>query len=165
MFVGHCGPGFVAKRFEDSIPLWVLFIDAQWLDIVWCTLVLLGINKVQILGGYAQMDPYYMPYDHALDAALLWSLAAGLAYWVWRRADGRPAGRSASWSNRFFSLDTRLHNDISPNCRCLAMLSKSGPDFGGTREFRSWLRSRCCLVESTFTCVVQNRSPQADDGS
>ena len=91
MFVGHCGPGFVAKRFEGSIPLWVLFIAALWLDVVWCTLVLLGINKVQILGGYAQMDPYYMPYDHALDAALLWSLAAGLAYWVWRRADGRLA--------------------------------------------------------------------------
>jgi hypothetical protein len=53
--------------------------------------VLLGINKVHIAGGYAQMDPYYMPYDHALDATLLWSLAAGFAYWFWRRADGRLA--------------------------------------------------------------------------
>jgi hypothetical protein len=34
MFVGHCGPGFVAKRFEGSIPLWVLFIAALWLDVV-----------------------------------------------------------------------------------------------------------------------------------
>jgi hypothetical protein len=56
MFVGHCGPGFVAKRLNDSIPLWVLFIAAQWLDIVWCTLVLLGINKVQILGGSAEHE-------------------------------------------------------------------------------------------------------------
>jgi hypothetical protein len=41
---------------KDSIPLWVLFIAAQWLDIVWCTLMLLGINKVQILGGSAQHE-------------------------------------------------------------------------------------------------------------
>jgi hypothetical protein len=88
MFVAHCGPGFVAKRVTPSIPLWILFLAAQWLDIVWCTLVLLGINKVHLANGYAQMDPYYMPYDHALDAALLWSLAAGFAYWAWRRADG-----------------------------------------------------------------------------
>ncbi len=55
MFVGHYGPGFVAKQLKGSIPLWVLFIAAQWLYVVWCTLVLLGINKVQILGGYAQV--------------------------------------------------------------------------------------------------------------
>lgn len=88
MFVGHYGPGFVAKRLKDPIPLWILFVASQLLDIVWCTLVLLGVNKVRILHGYAQMEPYYMPYDHALDAAILWSLAAGMAYWVWRRADG-----------------------------------------------------------------------------
>lgn len=91
MFVGHYGPGFVAKRFEGSIPVWVLFIATQWLDFVWCTLVLLGVNKVQILGGYAEMNPYYMPYDHSLGAALFWSLAVGFAYWVWRRNDGRQA--------------------------------------------------------------------------
>ena len=29
MFVGHYDPGLVAKRFEGSIPLWVLFIAAR----------------------------------------------------------------------------------------------------------------------------------------
>jgi hypothetical protein len=163
MFVGHCGPGFVAKRFEDSIPLWVLFIAAQWLDIVWCTLVLLGINKVQILGGYAQMDPYYMPYDHALDAALLWSLAAGLAYWVWRRADGRPAAVLVGAT--VFShwiLDFITHK---PELPLLGNAFKVGLGLWRYQGISLVLRSRCCLAESTFTCVEQNRSPQADDGS
>src|SRR5579863_1044746 len=91
MFVGHYGPAFVANQLKDRIPLWVLFIAAQWLDVVWCVLVLFGINKVDLAGGYEQMDPYYMPFDHALDAALLWSLGAGCAYWLWRKSDGRLA--------------------------------------------------------------------------
>jgi hypothetical protein len=91
MFVGHYGPAFVARKLKGSIPLWVLFAAAQLLDIVWCILVLLGINKVNLEGGYEQMDPYYMPFDHGLDAALLWSLGAGFAYWLWRKSDGRLA--------------------------------------------------------------------------
>jgi len=91
MFVGHYGPSFAAKRMNHGVSPWILFLAALLLDIIWCSLVLPGINKVRILYGYAQMNPYYMPYDHALDAALLWSLIAGLAYWTWRRADGRLA--------------------------------------------------------------------------
>ena len=33
MFVGHYGVSFAAKRGEPSIPLWVLFIAVQLLDV------------------------------------------------------------------------------------------------------------------------------------
>ena len=47
MFVGHYGVSFAAKKSEDSIPLWVLFLAVQLLDVVWAPLVLLGVEKVR----------------------------------------------------------------------------------------------------------------------
>jgi hypothetical protein len=39
--------------------------------------------------GLGPLDLYYMPYTHSLVAAVLWSLAALLAYRVWRRGAAR----------------------------------------------------------------------------
>jgi hypothetical protein len=91
MFVGHYGVSFLAKRSEGSIPLWVLFIAVQFLDVLWAPLVLVGVEKVRIVPGITRSNPldlYYMPYTHSLVAALLWSLAAALAY----RFLARPGG-------------------------------------------------------------------------
>jgi hypothetical protein len=33
MFIGHYGVGFAAKRIDPSIPLWVLFVAVQLLDV------------------------------------------------------------------------------------------------------------------------------------
>ena len=35
MFVGHYGPSLAAKAAKNSIPLWVLFIAVQLLDVAW----------------------------------------------------------------------------------------------------------------------------------
>ena len=51
MFVGHYGPSFAAKGMRKSIPLWVLFIAVQLLDVFWSIFVLLGIEKVRITSG------------------------------------------------------------------------------------------------------------------
>ena len=89
MFVGHYGVSFAAKGREPRIPLWLLFIAVQWLDVVWAPLVLLGVEKVRIVPGFTATNPldlYYMPYTHSLVAALLWSAAAYLCFRfvVWR---------------------------------------------------------------------------------
>jgi len=95
MFVGHYGVSFAAKRMEGSIPLWLLFLAVQFLDVLWAPLVLVGVEKVRIVPGITASNPldlYYMPYTHGLVAALLWSVAAGLAYrFVARPSDPRPA--------------------------------------------------------------------------
>ena len=69
MFVGHYGPSFAAKALKKSIPLSVLFIAVQLLDVFWSIFVLLGIEKVRIVSGITATNPldlYYMPYTHSL---------------------------------------------------------------------------------------------------
>jgi len=81
MFVGHYGPSFAVKALRPAIPLWLLFIAVQVVDVAWAVLVLLGVEKVRIVPGITASNPldlYYMPYTHSLVAAILWSGAAGV---------------------------------------------------------------------------------------
>src|SRR5213596_4067757 len=83
MFVGHYSVAFAAKSEKNKIPLWVLFIAVQFLDYIWATLVLLGIEKVRVIKGFtagSMLDLYFHPYSHSLIAAIAWSCIAGLAY-------------------------------------------------------------------------------------
>lgn len=79
MFIGHYGPAIAIKAIRPAIPIWLLFIAVQLVDIAWAVLVLLGIEKVGIVPGITASNPldlYYMPYTHSLAAAVLWALAA-----------------------------------------------------------------------------------------
>src|SRR5437016_4404254 len=83
MFVGHYSVAFAAKRDRNQIPLWVLFIAVQFLDYIWATLVLLGIEKLRVIKGFtagSMLDSYFHPYSHSLLAAVLWSGVAALCY-------------------------------------------------------------------------------------
>jgi len=94
MFVGHYGVSFVAKRADPSIPLWLLFLAVQFLDVLWAPSVLLGIEKVRIVPGITASNPldlYYMPYTHGLVAAIAWSCAGGVAYQLLARPSRRRA--------------------------------------------------------------------------
>ncbi len=57
MFVGHYGVTFAAKKVEPRVPLWVLFIAVQLLDVLWAPFVLLGIEKVRIVPGITSQEP------------------------------------------------------------------------------------------------------------
>src|SRR5260221_7297753 len=95
MFVGHYGVSFITKRADPSIPLWVLFLAVQLLDVIWAPLVLLGVEKVRIVPGFTATNPldlYYMPYTHSLLAALSWSVAAAATYRVIGRSPSLRAG-------------------------------------------------------------------------
>jgi len=94
MFVGHYGPSFAGKALARSIPLWVLFLAVQLLDVFWSIFVLLGIEKVRIVPGITATNPldlYYMPYTHSLAGSILWSLAAAIVYRVIAGTDGWAA--------------------------------------------------------------------------
>jgi hypothetical protein len=94
MFVGHYGPSFAAKKLEPSVPLWVLFVAVQFLDVLWAPFVLLGVEKVRIVPHFTAsnaLDLYYMPYTHGLLTALGWSVLAGALYQVVARPMHRRA--------------------------------------------------------------------------
>jgi hypothetical protein len=83
MLAGHYGPGFAIKAAEKSIPLWLLFIAVQLVDVLWAIFVLLGIEKVRIVPGITATNPldlYYMPYTHSLIGSIAWAGAAAVAY-------------------------------------------------------------------------------------
>jgi len=85
MFVGHYSVAFAARSERNGIPLWVLFIAVQFLDYIWATLVLLGIEKLRVIKGFtagSMLDSYFHPYSHSLIAAIIWSGVAALGYWA-----------------------------------------------------------------------------------
>ena len=87
MFVGHYGVSYLANARKPGVPLWVLFLAVQFLDVLWGIFVLVGLEKVRIVPGITATNPldlYFMPYTHSLIGALIWSLLAALAYHFWR---------------------------------------------------------------------------------
>src|SRR5437773_4508086 len=83
MFVGHYSVAFAARTERNKIPLWVLFVAVQFLDYIWATLVLLGIEKVRVIKGFtagSMLDSYFRPYSHSLIAAIIWSGVAAIVY-------------------------------------------------------------------------------------
>ena len=81
MFVGHYSVAFAAKSERNEIPLWVLFIAVQFLDYLWATLVLLGIEKLRVIKSFtagSMLDSYFHPYSHSLLTAIGWSVLAAL---------------------------------------------------------------------------------------
>ena len=80
MFIGHYGPAFAAKAAVHKVPLWVLFVAAQWMDFLWAIFVLIGVEKMRIVAkffGLSPLDLYFMPYSHGLPSAALLSLFIG----------------------------------------------------------------------------------------
>jgi hypothetical protein len=118
MFVGHYGPAFAATAAKKSIPLWVVFIAVQLVDVLWAIFVLLGIEKVRIVPGFTATNPldlYYMPYTHSLIGAILWSIAAGIVYYFLRKVDGWSAAAlvgGAVFSH--WALDWLVHRPDLP---------------------------------------------------
>jgi len=81
LFTGHYSVSFAGRAAEKRIPLWLLFIAVQFIDVLWSIFVLLGIEKVRIVPGITAsnaLDLYYMPYTHSLAAAILWSVAVAV---------------------------------------------------------------------------------------
>ena len=55
----------------------------QFLDYIWATFVLLGIEKLRVIKGFtagSMLDSYFHPYSHGLITAILWSCVAAIVY-------------------------------------------------------------------------------------
>ena len=100
MFVGHYSVAFAVKSERNRIPLWVLFVAVQFLDYIWATLVLVGIEKLRVIKGFtagSMLDSYYHPYSHSLIVAVIWSCVGALIYKLLCSRLRYPCTRSAVW--------------------------------------------------------------------
>ncbi|MDI9872079.1 hypothetical protein [Flectobacillus roseus] len=80
MFIGHFAVGFSVKAIQPRISLGTLFLSVQFLDLLWPTLLQLGLEKVEIRAGITAFNPLdfiYYPISHSLIMALVWSALLG----------------------------------------------------------------------------------------
>ncbi|MEK6657559.1 MAG: hypothetical protein AABY58_08975 [Nitrospirota bacterium] len=90
MFIGHYGIALAAKRVDKNIPLGFLFFATQFADILFFTLVLLGIEKMSFAPGITKVSPLdftYYPYSHGLAASFIWT---GLFFAVFKISPSKP---------------------------------------------------------------------------
>jgi hypothetical protein len=83
MFIGHFALGFAAKRAVPRVSLAVLFIAAQWADLLWPLLLATGFEQVRIDPGntaFTPLDFISYPYSHSLLMLLLWGAVLGFVY-------------------------------------------------------------------------------------
>ena len=85
MFLGHFGAAFAAKRLAPAAGLGVLFLAAQFVDLLWPTLLLLGVERVAIVPGITRVTPLdfeHYPISHSLAAVLGWGVLLGAVYYA-----------------------------------------------------------------------------------
>ena len=118
MFLGHFGLAFAARKASPAISLGALFLACQFADLLWPTLVLAGIERVEIEPGataFTPLDFVSYPYSHSLVALCLWG--------VRRRRHLRvdqaraPRGRADARAARLQPLGARFRRRIVPTCR------------------------------------------------
>jgi membrane-bound metal-dependent hydrolase YbcI (DUF457 family) len=93
MFLGHFGVALAAKRFAPRTSLGTLVLAAQFIDLLWPTLLLLGLERVRIEPGVTRVVPLdfvHYPISHSLLAVVGWALLFGAVYLLLRR-DARGA--------------------------------------------------------------------------
>ncbi|MDP3513595.1 MAG: hypothetical protein Q8S20_12670 [Sulfuritalea sp.] len=88
VFLGHFGVGFGAKSVAPGVSLGTLLLAAQFIDLLWPTLLLLGVEHVRIVPGATVVTPLvfdHYPVSHSLLAVLGWAgLVGGMHFFLKR---------------------------------------------------------------------------------
>jgi hypothetical protein len=89
MFIGHFALGFAAKKAAPAVSLGALFAACQLADLLWPTLVLLGVESFKIMPGATVVTPLVFtsyPYSHGLLPLMAWGALFGLGYMLLTRS-------------------------------------------------------------------------------
>lgn len=87
MFVGHYAVGFALKKRVSGIPLWLLFVSVQFVDILAFSFVLLGIERIKYnptTNPFLKTIIEYVPYSHSLFSNVIISLIVFLLFWKFK---------------------------------------------------------------------------------
>jgi hypothetical protein len=125
MFLGHFGVAFAAKKAAPKVSLGTLVFAAQFADLLWPILLLLGVEHVRIVPGLMAASPFDFssyPISHSLVAQLGWGAVIGLIYFVWKR-DRRNALLVGALVPTHWVLDFIAHRPDMP-------VYPGGPKYG-----------------------------------
>jgi len=116
MFIGHFGVAFAAKKAAPKTSLGLLVFSAQFVDLLWPILLLLGVEHLEIAPGITRTSPMnftYYPISHSLLMGIVWGLViGGIYYGVRRYARGAWVVGLAVLSHWF--LDFLVHRPDLP---------------------------------------------------
>ena len=116
MFIGHFAVGYGAKAVAPKASLGTLFLAAQFIDLLWPTLLLLGIEQVSIEPGITKFTPLNFtnyPISHSLLMVGIWGGLFGLMYWLRSRHVKAALVLGACVVSHWF-LDLTVHRPDLP---------------------------------------------------
>jgi hypothetical protein len=116
MFIGHFGAGLGAKSVAPRVSLGALFAAAQLADLLWPTLLLLGVERVVIAPGITRVTPLdfvHYPISHSLLMLIGWGALFAVGDWAWRR-DRRGAAVLGVLVVSHWGLDLVVHRPDLP---------------------------------------------------
>ncbi len=117
MFIGHFALGFGAKRFAPQVSLGILFLACQLADMIWPSLVLAGVETLDIQPGITAMTPLDFssyPYSHSLVALVLWATVFAAVYVGLTRLGLKAAIILAALVLSHWVLDVLTHRPDMP---------------------------------------------------
>jgi hypothetical protein len=128
MFLGHFGLGFAVKKTAPGVSLGVLFMAAQFADLLWPTLVLARLERLDVVPGATVVTPLVFesyPYSHSLLALAAWGVLFAIVYVAATRARVTAGVAIGLLVLSHWLLDVIAHRPDLP-----LTLSSSTPRFG-----------------------------------
>ena len=117
MFLGHFGLGLGAKKAVPAVSLGALFMACQLADLLWPTLLLLGLERVEVQPGATLMTPLDFvsyPYSHSLLTLAAWGALFGILYWIATRSPAMAGVTLALLVLSHWFLDVVTHRPDMP---------------------------------------------------
>ena len=121
MFVGHYAVGFALKKKARDIPLWLLFVSVQFVDILAFLFVLLGVEKIAYNPSpnpFLRTTIDYVPFSHSLAANVVLAVAVFLVFRKLKSKEWAIVLSAAVLSHWFFDALVHaadmplIHNEI-----------------------------------------------------
>lgn len=117
MFIGHFALAFAAKRATPLLSLGTLFLACQFADLLWPTLLVFGIEHVEIDPGNTAMTPLNFvsyPYSHSLVMLLVWAALFALIYRIVKGSNTAAMIMLAALVLSHYVLDVITHRPDMP---------------------------------------------------
>lgn len=116
MFLGHYAAAMAGKKAAPNASLGTFILAAQFVDLIWPPLLLLGLEHVRVDPGNTAFTPLEFasyPISHSLLAVLGWGALVGGIYWLARRYP-RGAMVAAALVVSHWVLDAVVHRPDLP---------------------------------------------------